>query len=353
MTVDLPPSPPANVESIAVAAAPFQIQLDGALFFKAQYAKGNKLFKESIGIPDTATFETAVILNARKDDVVLRTRLTSMTPIRPDGQSIRFDASLLEAAWDLYPTDQIDIRLGKTFLNWDPGLATQPNGFFQGQPDFADIADFEHRLEGVLLASVTYAADLFDITFVAGEVADDPRLGFDQPGRQAAVRVVRDFEMVTLAVISRITDTDDIGFGMTASATFSDDVTGQLSVFSSKLATRAVVGGSVFVKEGVIVAIELSYDGLNATDTPFITLTSPRTFVDVRVGRMDFDLGWSVSLRHSLEDESYLLTGAFVNSLTQRIQLRFEAGKFSNRDTGLFGRAPIENFASVSLRAVF
>ncbi len=353
--MDLPPPIPELVEPVDAETVFSRSQVDGAFFFKAQKAKANSAFDGIIDIPDDSTFETALILNVSKDNAVLRTRFTSLTPQNSDDRSDVLDASVLEAALDVYPTDRVDIRLGKTFLSWDPGFSTQPNGFFQGHPDFADITDFENRLEGVFLLSMTYATELLDIGIVVAEAPDDPRLGADQPDSQAAVRLVGDIAQTTFALILRGTDTENSGLGITASTTLTANATGQLSVFSDKLATRAAIGGSVFLKTGITIAVELSYDELNETqeESSFIALTPPRKFWDTRISRNDFDLNWSISLRHSFEDDSYLLAAALATTLDQNIQLRFEAGGYSEPDTGALGRIPIESFSSLSLKVAF
>ena len=345
-----PPAPAEIVTEAEGMAGRDHLSIDGAVFVKLQAARGNETLLPQIAVADTVTAEAAGIVNLRGDQTVVRGRFTMLAPLSPDDEAAEFDAQLLEAAWDGAISQRFDVRIGKTFLGWDPGFATQPNGFFQGDPDFADLTDFENRLEGVWLASLTWVGDSADVTVALGEVADDPRLS-DRPDIQFVVRGAADIGPATVALILRTTDTGRTGLGLTGSATLSRSVTAQLSSFYDETAWRAAIGGTYLHRSGLSVSLELSHDELNPDTVPFIAVTAPRTFADVRLGRTTQSGDWSLGVRKSLEDDSALVTGAYSYQVNRHATLRFEAGAFVGGTDAHYGRAPVREFVGVSLFA--
>ncbi|MEL7452488.1 MAG: hypothetical protein AAGJ50_03840 [Pseudomonadota bacterium] len=353
MSFDLPPPPPA-VEQVDEEGEPFSLPFDisGAVFTDVTRSTGNEVFEPIVTIPDTTTVEVAGIVNISRGNFLARSRLTALAPVEPTGEQVDFDFDLLEAAWDGFIGEQIDIRIGKTFLGWDPGFATQPNGFFQAEPNFADLTDFERRLEGVLLASVTYSADLFDVSVVVGEVPTDTRLE-DQGDVQVAVRVVKDFDDTTLAAIARTTDEDELGFGFTGTTGIGDSIIAQASVFGDRNGLRAAVGGSWQHSSGVGVSVEFTHDQLNPDTVPFIADTQPRNFADVRISRIGDRFGWSAGVRKTLDDDSALLTAAIDTDVLGFATLRLEGGLFVGSDQSSFGRFPVDSFIGLSMLRSF
>lgn len=320
-----------------------------SVFTEFSHVSGNEDLGPFIDIPDVQSAEFAAFLEGRTDKITARARLSAVAA-NPDNFS-DLDARLLELAWDEYIGGSLSLRFGKTFVSWDPGFVTQPVGFFQDSPDFADITDFESRLEGVWLASLNYGWTQSDISLVVAETPNDDRLD-GSADVQVAARYSREINDVSVAGIVRSTDQGRVGLGSTLSTSVGSAVIAQGSIFYDSNATRSAVGATATGKSGISLSGELSYDELNADNVEFIASTPPRFFGDLRASYGRGDWAASIGLRHGFEEAGGLVTTAMTYNASDTVAIRLEAGLFFGNDDTQFGRTPVSDFVGMSLLKV-
>lgn len=147
--------------------------------------------------------------------------------------------SLQELARTFALSDSLSLVAGKRVLAWDVSLSSTPLGFFQKNPDLADLTDRLERAEGLPLIALGYVGERLDLTAVYSDtLGQAPAPG--RAARQAAVNLTWNHPGGAYSLILHRPDDQPLGIGLAATIALHDALTVQLSALTRRGTSRPI-----------------------------------------------------------------------------------------------------------------